>query len=322
MSKKILHFVRYHNMFILAAAVLIMGSGALAASDDLQSALLSSEEKILSVDNSALLAADFNAFNPSLHITDIIEDEERYYITYRHKTMGIEDYTWKELEKEELLKVDKALLIQKGRDLGLYVAEELGEVASFNLSYLKEVQGKEKQTGQTQKVATVEYAGLIGRFLEPEEKVFPGYVPVVKEISPESQPQEQAAANHASIDPNLIKQIVKEEVEKILKSRSPSDRGSSTSLSEDKNEASGEKESGTTASEPQQTTQPQAQTEPQPEKPQPEPQAEPEQQSQTVEPEPVAPVQNSDATSTSSPEQPATEPVQGPESTASSTPTQ
>lgn len=263
--QKILHFIKYHNAFTIIVVILVVGSGALASSNTLQSSLLSTEEKIISVDNTLLLSTNFDSFNPSLHITNIIEDEERYYITYRYKTMGIEDYTWKELEKEELLKVDKAFLVQKGRDLGLYVAEELGEVASFNLSYLKEVQGKEKQTGQTQKVATVEYAGLIGRFLEPEEKVFPGYVPVVKEISPESQPQEQAVVNNASIDPNLIKQIVKEEVEKILK----------------------EKESGTTASEPQQTTQPQAQTEPQPEKPQSDPQAEPEQQSQTVEPEPT-----------------------------------
>lgn len=196
MFKKIINFIKYHNAFAIGFMIVFVGfSLSLAASPELrenfQEALISSQEVIQSIDNSYVLAANLDDFDFGLQIKEITEDEKNYYITYGFKTIAIQDYVWQELEKEKILTVSQEALAN--RDLGLYVAEELGEVIDYERAYLKEVQKSEKEKGLTQKIVTIQYAGLIGRFLNPEEKVFSGYEPVVlpPEIVIQSEPQPQ-----------------------------------------------------------------------------------------------------------------------------------
>jgi hypothetical protein len=217
---KILHFLKYHNAVSIIAVFLIVAGGSFAASPDLRQgvgdAIYTKTETVISIDNTKLLAADLNAFNPKLHITAISEDDETYYVTYQYETIEIQDAAWTDATKDGQLKVSKALLMVKHRDLGLYVAEELGEVASYQLSLLKESQTRERERGVSQKVAAVAYAGLIGRFLSPEEKVFPGYEPVVPEVVTSAETASVPAPATAAIDPDLIRQIVQEEVARVL----------------------------------------------------------------------------------------------------------
>ncbi len=67
---------------------------------------------------------------------------------------------------------------------------------NHQLSYLKEVQRLEKQKGASQKVVAIEYAGLVGKFLSPKEKTFPGYEPVIPEETPQT-----AAAPPVNLSP-------------------------------------------------------------------------------------------------------------------------
>lgn len=187
MFQKILHFIKYHNAFAIIFMLVFVGfSISLAASPDFRENFVSSQETIRSVNNGKIISAGLDNLNFKLQIKSVTEDEMNYYIVYTYQTLVIKDYIWQEVEKETTLTVNKKAL--GGRDLGLYVAEELGEVIEYELSYLKEVQQIEKQKGLTQKVVATQYAGLIGQFLEPKEKVFPGYEPVVQEVVQKKEP--------------------------------------------------------------------------------------------------------------------------------------
>lgn len=197
---KFLNFIKYHNAFSISISAILAISGvSLAASpeirQDVTAALVSQRESVRSVDNARLLAADLERFNPALQIKEIAQDEDNYYIRYTFRTLAIGDSVWQEVRPEKTLKVSKKAI--EGKDLGLYIAEELGEVIDYELSYLKEVKTTEQKKGRSQKVVAIEYAGLIGKFLNPEEKVFPGYEPVVKPPpppEPEPTPQPEPAA--------------------------------------------------------------------------------------------------------------------------------
>ncbi|MBT9171430.1 MAG: hypothetical protein DDT18_01806 [Actinobacteria bacterium] len=218
-------FIKYHNAFAIGVSLIFVFTvGAFAASPDFRENFISSQETVRSVDNSYVLTADLDNFSFGLKITGITEDPKNYYITYTYKTIAIQDYVWQEVEKENTLTVSKPVL--GDRDLGLYVAEELGEVIDYELSYLKEVQQIEKEKGLTQKIVATQYAGLIGRFLNPKEKVFEGYQPVVQPEEVVSQPQEgvalqagtgseenlapQPVTQQMPVDRELIRQLVQE----------------------------------------------------------------------------------------------------------------
>lgn len=185
---KIIRFVKYNNSFSIGISlILVLTSGAFAASPDLRENIISSRETVRSVDNSGVISADLGKFNFGLRIKSIAEDAKNYYIVYAYKTLAIKDYVWQEVEKENTPIVSKEDL--NGRDLGLYIAEQLGQVIDSESAYLKETQQIEKEKGVTQKIVTTQYAGLIGKFLSPEEKVFEGYAPVVPEEAIAVHPQ-------------------------------------------------------------------------------------------------------------------------------------
>ncbi len=220
MMQKIINFVKYHNAFAVGFTIVFVGfSLSLAASPELRENFISSQEVVQSVDNSYVLGANLDNFSFSLQIKEITEDEKNYYIVYTYKTIAIQDYVWQEVEREKTLTVSKSAL--GDRDLGPYVVEELGEVIDYELSYLKEVQEIEREKGLTQKIVTTQYAGLIGKFLSPEEKIFLGYEPVVQPPAPQPQPEDQPETPplteiapqpvvQQTIDREMIRQIVQE----------------------------------------------------------------------------------------------------------------
>jgi len=179
MLQKLTHFIKYHNALPIALSIIVLSTGAAFASSDVaQQAVFSSEERVQSIDNSFIVNTDLNTFAPYVQITNVIEDEEAYYITYKLNTINVVDAVWKETLSDKELTVQKDIL--GGGDLGLFVAEQLKEVVDKQLSYLKEAQVKEKTKGKTNKVVATTYSGLIGKFLDTKEEVIEGYTPVIQ----------------------------------------------------------------------------------------------------------------------------------------------
>ena len=182
MFERITHALKYHNAVpVTLGALFLAASGALAASPDVRDVVVSSETTVRSVDNGYLLAADLAAFDPKLTVTGVTEDASFFYVDYSYRTVAIRDYVWRDVERKETLAVSKAAL--GAEDLGVFVARELGQVVDRERVYLAEAQGIERAKGETKKVATTEYGGLVGKFLDPEETVFDGYAPVKDEVA-------------------------------------------------------------------------------------------------------------------------------------------
>ena len=257
-----INFIKYNNAFTFIAALLFIATAStFAASPELRgdaiNVVISQKQKILSLDNTKLIAQDFGKFDSKLQIREIKEDSENYYVKYSFRTFVIRDYVWQEDDAEKILSVSKSFLAN--RDLGLYTAQELGEVVDYNLSYLKETQEIEKKRGETNKVVAIEYGGLIGKFLDPKEKEFPGYQPVVEEkkipaLASENssinattnqnpsviEPQSAAIAGAAAVIPEAVvipdketlRQMVQEAVREILENKTNAISSSGSSSSE------------------------------------------------------------------------------------------
>ena len=164
--------------------VVFFGFGvSFAASSDVRDSIYSSEETLLAVDNGLVVSADLDNFNFNLRINSVTEDDKNYYATYSYLTLTIEDGAWQNKEIEKTLTVNKEAL--EGKDFGLYLAKELGENINYELSYLKRVQRIEREKGESQKIVTIEYSGLVGKLLDPKEMIIEGYEPVIPEIIPE-----------------------------------------------------------------------------------------------------------------------------------------
>lgn len=228
-NKKInslLSFFKYHNAVPLVAIFIFLGAGAtLAASpvarDVISDAVIQKKETIISIDNSRIVSANLENFNPSLQIKEVTEDDEKYYVRYGFTNITLKDYVWQDAAEERVLSIVKAEL--GGKDLGLRVAKELGEVLDYESGFLREVQAKEKKKGATKKVATLEYAGLVGKFLDPEQKEFEGYAPIVPE--PETpteastvsgQPSSTIAITPPPPTRDEIRVFITEEVARLL----------------------------------------------------------------------------------------------------------
>ncbi|MCH7883593.1 hypothetical protein IIA95_04265 [Patescibacteria group bacterium] len=227
MLGRVIEFIKYHNAFSIGFALLFLGfGGALAANQELKegivNTIVSAEEIIKTVDNSLIVSIDLNHYTPVIQIIEITEDEKSYYIFYNLETIDLEGGRWSEVTKDKLLTVFKDDL--KGRDLGLYAAKQLGGVIDWQLAYLKEVREIEKGKGATQKVVAITYSGLIGKFLNPREKTFPGYDPVIKPRKKESNQAPENISFVRSIETE-INSILPEEVtvETTSNTESPQD---------------------------------------------------------------------------------------------------
>jgi hypothetical protein len=171
-------FIKYNNAIPIGLFILFgMSGAAFAASPEVQQAVYSSQDSVKSVDNTYLLSADLSNYDFSLRITDVTEDADKYYVAYTYDTIQVQDYVWQNISVNKTMTVSKVEI--QGRDLGLFVAEQLGQEMANQLAYLTEVQKKEKQKGASLKTVATVYSGLVGRMLGPSEKTFPGYTPVI-----------------------------------------------------------------------------------------------------------------------------------------------
>jgi len=202
----VLYFLQYHNaaLIILVIAVLVLGGTVFAQTETGKNVIGRKQEEVVSVDNKALLSANLDNFDMQFQITDIKTDElanasstpKNYYITYIYRDLVLKNNKWQWAEGQRQIDISQKDL--GSRDLGIYLAEELKEIAFWRKKELKEKQAKAKQVGPTGKKVVTKYSGLIGRVLSAKNAVFSGYDPVVKPKvhviarKPASLDQEQA----------------------------------------------------------------------------------------------------------------------------------
>lgn len=207
MFGRLVHFFSYHNAIPLAALFIFLTSGvALAQSEVVQEQVISEQTIVRSIDNGYIVSVDLDDFDPRLRVMSVTEDEDFYFVEYTYHTIVLADYVWQDLEVAATLSVAKRSLGE--RDLGLYVAEQLDEEIDAKLAYLRDVQKVEKQKGVSRKVATTEYSGLVGRYLDSEEKVFDGYKPLKDEPKPVVASVQEAKASDAVKENNELSAAV------------------------------------------------------------------------------------------------------------------
>ena len=173
MLKKIINFIKYSNVFTIAAIVVFAAiATAVASNENIKKNVIG--EKIVTengIDNSVILAADLENFDLKMKILDVREDEDNYYLAYQFQTMGIQENIWQIVLRQKELKISKKALAEQ--DLGLYVAEELGEVIDCELAYLKEIQENENKKGDNRIVQETKYKGLLGLIISTKTKELP-----------------------------------------------------------------------------------------------------------------------------------------------------
>ncbi|MCE9643894.1 DUF5011 domain-containing protein [Candidatus Parcubacteria bacterium] len=176
MLRRFLNFVQYNNALPIALMVIFLSvSGAMAASPDARDALYSAQSAVRSVDNTYLAALNPDTRDFKLRIAAITDDADKYYIEYSFNTVDVKDYVWQEIPVTKTMTVSKKELL--GGDLGIFVAKELSQLLDSQRSYLAGAKKIALKEGVTQKVVTVEYSGLVGKFLNPTEETFAGYTP-------------------------------------------------------------------------------------------------------------------------------------------------
>jgi len=177
---KIIYFIKYHNAVPIILGIILLGTAGAFAQEDVRNTVLGQKvESVQGIDNSQILSADLDNFDLGLKIENVTQDEKNYYVNYAYKTLAIKDNAWQEVLQQKTLTVDVKSI--EGKDLGIYVQDELAEVADWELNFLKRVQTDEKKNGLTRLTASVDYTGLIGLVLDAKDKILPGYKPVVTE---------------------------------------------------------------------------------------------------------------------------------------------
>ncbi len=176
--KKFTYFLVYNNTVPLIFGVLFLGASAtFAASPEARSTVVSSQSTIKSIDNSHLLNTTISDATVEIVVGSVTENEQTYFVEYQMSTIGVKDGVWQPVTVTRTLEVLKEIV--QNRDLGLYASEELSEVHAYEVTRLKRTQEESRLAGITPKVVATEYSGLVGRFLDSEQEVFPGYNPLI-----------------------------------------------------------------------------------------------------------------------------------------------
>ncbi|MDP3955850.1 MAG: DUF5011 domain-containing protein [bacterium] len=178
--KRFFHFIQYHNAALVILVVVFgAATSVFAASETARDSVYQSEEKVVSIDNTLLLATNLEEFDYNVVITSVKTDDEFYYIEYQYNTIELIDNVWQVVPHLGFMKPSHRQLL--GQDLGLFVATQIGEVIGESKRILTVVKDREETRGESRIVIATEYGGLIGKFFDTKTRKLPGYVPVVKE---------------------------------------------------------------------------------------------------------------------------------------------
>lgn len=181
--RSIIDFIKYNNAVPLILAVLMLGTGVVfAANPAVRESLFPTDSGPIgpppATEVDELLSTDPEDFEKSFRIDSVAEVGQSYRIGYSYRTFEVTDNRWQVVAKTKELDIPKALLGK--RDLGLYAAEQIGQVMDREIAYLDAVRAHALKLDQKAN-SSREYGDLVGRSLDAEKRRFDGYNPVVKE---------------------------------------------------------------------------------------------------------------------------------------------
>jgi len=206
------YFIRYNNAFLIIMMLAIFTFGSLVfASDDVRKTTIGEKQvRAEGIDNTLLLTANLDEFNMDFKITGIVEDDEKFLLSYSFVDLDVidnnsllpaneqinalrgGDFTkstaWQYVEKNATRRINKPFR----KDLGLYLAQQLSQEAKTRLKELKQKQKEAQGIGETKTVQITQYSGLIGKILDLSTTIFPEYEPVKKIELPAPEINEQA----------------------------------------------------------------------------------------------------------------------------------
>jgi len=169
----IIHFIKYHNAFTIIFVIAFIATTSAFASEDVRNAVIGEEIVTMhGVNNSVIREVNLDNFDMQLYIQSVSENDEYYYVEYSFQTLAIVENEWREVTKEQTLKILKVDIGE--RDVGLSITEELSEVVDREFAYLKEAQEDERTKGVQRLTASLEYTGLVGLALDLKNKVLSG----------------------------------------------------------------------------------------------------------------------------------------------------
>lgn len=173
---KIINFLKYNNAAVLMLLALMLVAGSVLAAPAGREALGRQTEEIKGIDNTLLISTNLNEYAIRYKIEKIEEDDDFYYITYTHNNIALEKDVWSEGTAEKTRKIRKKGIV--GKDIGLYMAEQLNqEREALRLDLINE-QRKALKEGPQKRIKVVSYSGLIGKMLDKVGETFEGYEPV------------------------------------------------------------------------------------------------------------------------------------------------
>jgi len=175
--QKIIQFIKSNNAFVIILGLIFASAaGALANEKSREAIVGKTVITRTGMDNTQIISADLENFDIGLKIKSVKEDDKFYYVNFDYNAIDAKDGVWQTVKKEKNINVSKIRL--GDMDLGLYLAEELKQLTSQEMAYMKEVQGIEKNKGAQKQVESVEYTGLKGLVFNDETKEIDGYNPV------------------------------------------------------------------------------------------------------------------------------------------------
>src|SRR3989338_767200 len=210
--KNIINFIKYNNGFVIILGLIFASAaGALANETSREAIVGKTIVTRIGMDNTRIISADLENFEMGLKIKSVKEDGEFYYVNFDYNAIDAKDGVWQTVKKEKNINVSKIRL--GDMDLGLYLAEELKQLTSQEMAYMKEVQRIEKNKGEQKQVESVEYTGLKGLVFNDETKEIAGYNPVKEK---ENQKAEVVGVFNPSVKTEEEKKTEKGEDEKIV----------------------------------------------------------------------------------------------------------
>ncbi len=248
--KKLFSFLSFHNAVPLAAVVLTMGAGITFAAS--QGALPLSPVASLSgvgvsapesVDASALLAADLDAFDFRTTVTGVVETDMLYTISYSMETLAPEGNEWTASSKTGEFSVAKDTLGDSG--LNAYVVGKLHDIENGERSYLSRAQTAEKALAEARQARPASaFSALVGLALD---QIF---VPVVAKPAPEPQPQTPPVQEATPTQEVTQEQTVQTASSTVVEIENPADTNEASSTPSTDSTSSPQTEATTTEQAP------------------------------------------------------------------------
>lgn len=216
--RSLIDFLKYHNAVPVIIAVLVLGTGVVfAANPAVRETFFPADSGPIgpapAPENQILQMTDIGDFDMAFRVDMVREQTEAYQVVYSYRTLEVIDRAWQVTPKAKIMDIPKALLGK--RDLGLYAAEQIGQVMDREISYLSEVQARLTDASPAGDDAG-RYNRLAGKTLDPKDREFNGYKPVVKGEGEEKPTPSVTVVNLPGQESPVQTTLSKEEVRQII----------------------------------------------------------------------------------------------------------